>query len=407
MKLNRTAVFALGLAAGFLLAIALTTTAQTGGSARPPLPLDELRTFAEVYGAMKAGYVEAVDDKKAIASCITGMISSLDDRSAYYDAAAFRELQVPSSAAGTGLELAMDAGFAKVVSPIEGTPASRAGIRSGDLISRIDDQPVKGLTLEEVVKRLRGKPGTEVKLTLTRAGEAAPREVTLKRELIRINPVRAAVLPDGVAYLRVSAFQDSSPQRLATELARLWGEGHAIKGMILDLRNNPGGLLFSAVGSSAIFLPEGAAIGSTDGRTEEAKRSYAAKASDFLRGAERDYRASVPPQVAGLPLAVLVNRGSAAGTEFLAGALQDHKRAVVVGEKTFGRGSVQTIYPLAEGKGALKLTSAYWVRPNGRKIEGAGVEPDVAVDGDPVAVPDPPDPARDPVLARAVASLKR
>jgi len=406
MKLNRTAVFALGLAAGFLLAIALTTTAQTGGGARPPLPLDELRTFAEVYGAMKAGYVEAVDDKKAIASCITGMISSLDDRSAYYDAAAFRELQVPSSAAGTGLEVTMQAGVTKVVSPIEGTPASRAGVRSGDVISFIDGQPMKGLTLEDVVKKLRGKPGTEVKLTLTRAGEAAPREVTLKREFIKVNPVRAAVLPEGVAYLRVASFQDNSAPRVASELARLWGEGHAIKGVVLDLRNNPGGLLHSAVGTAAIFLPDGAAVGSTDGRTEESKHNFAAKAGDFLRGAD-DFRKSVPPQVADLPVVVLVNHGSAAGTEFLAGALQDHKRAVVVGEKTFGRGSVQTIYPLAEGKGALKLTSAYWVRPSGRKIEGAGVEPDVAVDGDPAVVPDPPDPARDPVLARAVASLKR
>jgi len=408
MKIHRTAAaFAAGLACGCLLTAALSTSAQTQQGQRSTVPVDQLRVFADVFGAIRVNYVEPVDDKKAIANCIDGLVSGLDDRSQFYDAAAFRELQVSSPQSGIGgigLELGMEDGLAKVVSAIEGTPSSRAGLRSGDMLSRIDDQPVKGKTLSDVVKLLRGKPGTDVRLTVLRGGERPPLEISVRREIIRINPVRAAMVSD-LAYVRVSAFQESAPQRLAAELTRLWGEGHSPKGVILDLRNNPGGLLNAAVGSSAIFLPEGTPIGATDGRIDDSKRRFAAQAKDFLRGSERDFREGLPPQLASVPVAVLVNRGSAAGSEFLAGALQDHKRAVVVGEKTYGRGSVQTIFPLAEGR-ALKLTTAYWLRPSGRKVEGAGVDPDVAVEGASAPL-DAPDPAKDAALARAVAALKR
>jgi carboxyl-terminal processing protease len=256
------------------------------------------------------------------------------------------------------------------------------------------------------VKLLRGKPGTEVRLSVARSGGRAPLEMMVRREVIRINPVRAFLLRDGLAYLRLSSFQESAPARLAAELTKLYREQPGPRGVILDLRNNPGGLLNAAVASSALFLPEGASIGTTDGRTEDSKRRFDADAKDFLRAGERDLRTGLPAEARSVPLAVLVNRGSAAGTEFVAAALQDHKRGVIVGEKTFGIGSIQTILPLNRGRG-LKLTTAYWVRPSGAKIEKEGVVPDVAVEGASAAPLDAPDPAKDAVLARAVAALKR
>ena len=403
MKRDRS-VFALGLASGCLLTAALTTTAQTPASPRSALPVEELRVFAEAFGAMKSSYVEPVDDKKAISNCVAGMISGLDERSEFYDTEAFRELQVGSAGAGIGLELGMEFGLPKVVTAIEGTPASRADMRSGDILTRIDDQPLKGQTLSGVVKLLRGKPGTDVRLTVVRDGERSPREIVLRREPIRINPVRASMLEGGLAYVRVSSFAESAPARIAAELGKLYREQPGIKGVVLDLRNNPGGLLSSAVGISAAFLPEGALIGTTDGRTPDSKQRFAADAKSFLRGRERDFRPDLP-RARETPVAVLVNRGSAAGTEFLAGALQDHKRAVIVGEKTYGRGSVQTILPFAEGR-ALKLTTAYWYRPNGARIEGSGVVPDVVVEGASAAPPAAPDPGKDAALARAVAALQ-
>jgi len=407
MKLDRSAIaaLALGLAFGYLLVAALTALAQF--APRFPIPVEQLRLYADVYGAVKMGYVDPVDDRKAVEDSIRGMVAGLDERSQFYDAAAFRELQVGSfPAGGIGLELGMEEGLAKVVTAIEGTPAARAGLRSGDLLLRVDDQPVRGRTLAEVVKLLRGNPGTEVRLTVVRSGERAPLEMLLRRELIRINPVRAALLPGGLGYVRVSSLQESVPARLAAELARLFREQPGLEGVILDLRNNPGGLLNAAVGSSALFLPEGAAIGTTEGRVEDSRRRYAAVAKDFLRGGERDFRSGLPAQVASVPLAVIVNRGSASGTEILAAALQDDRRAVIVGEKTYGLGSIQTILPLSENRG-LKLTTAYWLRPGGGRLEKTGVVPDVAVEGASAAPPEVPDPAKDPVLARAMAALKR
>ena len=408
MKLDRSApaVFAIGLASGLLLAAALAALAQAPAAPRVPAPMDELRMFAEAFGAIKSNYVEPVDDKKAIANCVSGMVSGLDGRSEFYDAEAFRELQVSTPTGGVGLELSMDYGLAKVVSAIEGAPASRADLRSGDVLVRIDDQPLKGQTLSGVVKLRRGKPGTEVRVSVLREGERSPREIVLKRELIRVNSVRVSLLKDGLVYARVSSFVEAVPAKFAEELARLYREQPAPRGVVLDLRNNPGGLLSSAVALSAAFLPEGATIGTTEGRIPESKRRFAADAKDFGGRGERDFRSALPAEVRNAPIAVLVNRGSAAGSEFLAGALQDHKRAVVVGEKTYGRGSVQTIFPFSEGR-ALKLTTAYWHRPNGARIEGAGVAPDVAVDGASAAPLEVPDPARDAPLARAVAALTR
>src|SRR5882672_1835537 len=365
MKLDRSApaVFAIGLASGLLLAAALTALAQTPAAPRVPVPIEDLRMFAEVFGAIKGSYVEPIDDKKAISNCVTGMVSGLDGRSEFYEAEAFRDLQALGPNAGVGVELGLE-NVARVVAAIDGGPASRADLRSGDIIARIDDQPLKGQTLSGIFNLLRGKQGTDVRLSVVRNGERSPLEIVLRRELIRANRARASLLEGGLANVRVSSFSESAPAEIAAELARLYREQPGPKGVILDLRNNPGGLLSSAVGVTAAFLPEGTPIGTTDGRVQDSKRRYAADPKDFLRSNELDFRSGLPAEARSAPIAVLVNRGTAAGSEVLAGALQDHKRAVIVGEKTFGRGSIQTIIPFAEGR-ALKITTAYWYRPSG------------------------------------------
>ncbi|MCC6609586.1 MAG: S41 family peptidase [Burkholderiales bacterium] len=378
-KFKSISLVVVGVLAGVLLSLNFSAVAQRE-AARYPLPVDELRTFAEVFGAIKTGYVEPVEDKKLITEAINGMLTGLDPHSAYLDQEAFKELQVGTQGefGGLGIEVGMEDGFVKVVSPIEDTPAFRAGLKPGDLIIKLDETPVKGMTLSDAVKRMRGKPKTAIRLTIVRKGEAKPFEVTVVRDVIRVQSVKSKIIEPGYGYVRVSQFQEHTGQNLVQHLAGLYKEG-ALKGLVLDLRNDPGGLLNGAVGVSAAFLPHDVLVVSTDGRTEDAKRKYNATPEDYVRGRGEDYLRGIPAGVKTVPMVVLVNGGSASASEIVAGALQDYKRATVIGTQTFGKGSVQTIMPLNNNT-AIKLTTARYYTPSGRSIQAKGISPDVQVE---------------------------
>ncbi len=384
-KLKQVSLVFIGVIAGVMLSLNFSAVAQRE-LARFPLPVDELRAFAEVFGAIKSGYVEPVEDKKLIGGAINGMLSDLDPHSAYLDADAFRELQVGTQGefGGLGIEVGMEDGFVKVVSPIEDTPAFRAGLKPGDLIIKIDDTPVKGLSLNDAVKRMRGKPKTSIRLTVVRKGGEKPFEVTLQREVIRVQSVKSKLIEPGYAWVRVAQFQEHTGENLVKHLEGLYKQG-PLKGLVLDLRNDPGGLLNGAVGISSAFLQSKALVVSTDGRTEDAKRKFVARPEDYLRGNKDDYLRGLPAGVKTVPMVVLVNAGSASASEIVAGALQDHKRATVMGTQTFGKGSVQTILPLGNST-AIKLTTARYYTPSGRSIQAKGITPDILVD-DPSAPP--------------------
>ncbi len=382
-KLKQASLVLVGVLTGVLLSLNFSAVAQRE-SARFPLPVDELRAFADVFGAIKSGYVEPVDDKKLITGAINGMLSDLDPHSAYLDQEAFKELQVGTQGefGGLGIEVGMEEGFVKVVSPIEDTPAFRAGLKPGDLIIRLDETPVKGMSLNDAVKRMRGKPKTPIKLTIVRKGEQKPFEVTLLRDVIRVQSVRSKLVEPGYGWVRVSQFQEHTVENLVTHLQNLYKDG-PLKGLILDLRNDPGGLLNGAVGVSAAFLPTKSLVVSTDGRTEDAKRKFFASPEDYLRGNRDDILRRLPEGIKTVPMVVLVNAGSASASEIVAGALQDHKRAAIMGTATFGKGSVQTIMPLGNST-AIKLTTARYYTPSGRSIQARGIVPDVTVE-DPTA----------------------
>ena len=367
-----------GAVAGVL--ISLNFQAIADRATRSPLPIEELRAFTEVFGAIKTNYVEPVEDKKLINEAINGMLSGLDPHSAYLDAEAFRELQVGTQGqfGGLGIEVGMEDGFVKVVSPIEDTPAFRAGIKPGDLIIRLDDTPVKGMALNDAVKRMRGKPNTQITLTISRKGEPAPIVVTLTRAVIRVQSVKSRVLEPGYAWVRVSQFQESTTENLVKHVANLYKQGK-LKGLVLDLRNDPGGLLYGAVAISSAFLPDNVLVVSTDGRTEDAKKKFLASPEDYLRGSRDDVLKGLPAAAKTVPMVVLVNGGSASASEIVAGALQDHKRATVIGTQTFGKGSVQTIMPLGN-RTAIKLTTARYYTPSGRSIQAKGITPDIIVE---------------------------
>ena len=330
------------------------------------LPLDELRVFAEVFGRIKQDYVEPVDDRKLLRDAIRGMLSGLDPHSAYLDEDAFEDLRVGTSGefGGLGIEVGMEDGFVKVIAPIDDTPAQRAGIQSGDLIIRIDKQAVKGLSLNEAVKLMRGKPGTKVVIQIVRKGREAPFELTLERAVIKTASVKSRMLEPGYAYLRLSQFQSHTGDELKKHLARLRkkAKGHHLKGLVLDLRNNPGGVLQAAVAVADAFITDGTIV-YTEGRIEDSQLRFRAQPDDLLDGA---------------PMVVLVNGGSASASEIVAGALQDHHRAVIMGQRTFGKGSVQTIVPVNE-KTAIKLTTARYFTPSGRSIQAEGIEPDIVL----------------------------
>ncbi|HEX8987388.1 MAG TPA: S41 family peptidase [Rhodocyclaceae bacterium] len=388
-KLQKAGLVFIGLVAGILISVNFSAIAQKDGPS--PLPVEELRSFADVFSAIKQGYVEPIDDKKLITYAISGMLSNLDPHSAYLDADAFKDLQVSTQGefGGLGIEVGMEDGFVKVVSPIEDTPADRAGVKAGDLIIKLDETPVKGMTLNDAVKRMRGKPKTPLKLTIVRKGETKPIELTILRDKIKVQSVKSKMIEPGYGYLRITQFQEETTADVAKHLDKLFraaeanksadGKPETLKGLVLDLRNDPGGLLHSAIGVSAAFLPAKSLVVSTDGRTEDAKRKYLASTDDYLRGQKDDLLKTLPAAAKGVPLVVLVNGGSASASEIVAGALQDHHRAVIMGTQTFGKGSVQTILPLPNNT-AIKLTTARYYTPSGRSIQAKGITPDVVVE---------------------------
>ena len=377
-KLKQAGLVCAGMLGGILISLQFSALAEK--DVRASLPIEELRTFAEVFSAIKQGYVEPVEDKKLITHAISGMLSNLDPHSAYLDADAYKDLQVGTQGefGGLGIEVGMEDGLVKVVSPIEDTPADRAGIKSGDLIFKLDDTLVKGLTLSDAVKRMRGKPKTQIKLSILRKGEAKPLEITLTREIIKVQSVKSKRVEDDYGYLRVTSFQENTAASVVKHLTDLYKPG-PLKGLVLDLRNDPGGLLNSAIGVSAAFLPPKTLVTSTDGRTPDAKHLFHASPEDYLRGTREDFLKTLPAEARKVPMVVLINGGSASASEIVAGALQDHKRAVVMGTTSFGKGSVQTVLPLPNNT-ASKLTTARYFTPSGRSIQAKGIVPDIVVE---------------------------
>ena len=384
-RFEKFGLIGLGLVAGVLISIQFSALAEKDNLSS--LPIEELRSFADVFGRIKSDYVEPVSDKKLITEAISGMLSGLDPHSAYLDAEAFKELQVGTQGefGGLGIEVSMEDGLVKVISPIEDTPAFLAGIKSGDLIIKLDDTLVKGLTLNDAVKRMRGKPGSKILLTVIRKAEPKPLQISVTRAVIKVQSVKSKLVDPGYAYVRITQFQEHSGENMATALENMLKESKGeLKGLVLDLRNDPGGLLTGSVGISAAFLPKDALVVYTDGRTEDAKMRLKANPSDYLRGTgQADYLKNLPAIYKTIPMVVLINGGSASASEIVAGALQDHKRAVIMGTQSFGKGSVQTILPLGNNT-AIKLTTARYYTPNGRSIQATGIVPDI-ISEDPAA----------------------
>jgi carboxyl-terminal processing protease len=380
--LEKTGLIGVGLVAGIAVSLHFAAIAEKD-TLPTPLPIEELRAFSEVFGRIKSDYVEPVTDKKLITEAITGMLNGLDPHSAYLDAEAFKELQVGTHGefGGLGIEVGMEDGVVKVISPIEDTPAYHAGIKSGDLIIKLDDTLIKGMTLNDAVKRMRGKPGSKIVLTVLRKDEAKALTFTLTRAIIKVQSVKSKLLESGYGFVRITQFQEQTSENLATALSNLVKQnGGALKGLVLDLRNDPGGLLTGAVGVSAAFLAKDALVVYTEGRTEDAKMRLTASPENYLRGGGKDdYMKNLPDSIKSVPLVVLVNAGSASASEIVAGALQDHKRAVIMGTQTFGKGSVQTILPLGNNT-AIKLTTARYFTPGGRSIQATGIVPDIQVE---------------------------
>ena len=359
---------ALGLMLGsptLLAAEAVEVPAVEAVNGKAPLPLEELRTFAEVMDRIKAAYVEPVDDKTLLENAIKGMLGNLDPHSAYLEPEAFAELQESTSGefGGLGVEVGQEDGFLKVVSPIDDTPAAEAGIQAGDFIIKIDGQPTKGLSMMEAVEKMRGKPGTVIILTLIREG-GQPFDVELKRAIIKTKSVKSQLLEGDYGYIRISQFQVNTGEEVGKALASLKKDngGKKLGGLVLDLRNNPGGVLQAAVEVSDHFLTKGLIV-YTKGRIANSELRFSADKADASEG---------------VPLVVLINGGSASASEIVAGALQDHKRGILMGTDSFGKGSVQTVLPLNNGR-ALKLTTALYFTPKGRSIQAQGMIPDVEV----------------------------
>ena len=361
--LSRLTSLALTIA---LLGGSALTQAETAASATPqaPLPLDELRTFAEVMDRIKAAYVEPISDKTLLENAIKGMLSNLDPHSAYLEPEDFRDLQESTSGefGGLGIEVGTEDGFIKVITPIDDTPASAAGIQPGDLIVKIDGQPTKGLSMIEAVDKMRGKAGSKIELSLVREG-GKPFDVVLTRAVIKVRSVKSQLLENNYGYLRITQFQVNTGEEVGKALAKLRSKnGGKLHGLVLDLRNNPGGVLQAAVEVTDHFLTKGLIV-YTEGRIANSQLRFSADPADASEG---------------VPLVVLINGGSASASEIVAGALQDHKRGVLMGTDSFGKGSVQTVLPLNNDR-ALKLTTALYFTPNGRSIQAQGIVPDIEV----------------------------
>jgi carboxyl-terminal processing protease len=381
-RLRTFALISVGAFAG--VAVSLGISAYAFRDSRGPIPLEEIRQLTDVFGAIKNNYVEPVEDRKLIQEAISGMLTGLDPHSAFLDSDAFKDLQTSTQGefGGLGIEVAPEDGAVRVVAPIDDTPAFRAGIKAGDLIIKIDDTLTRGMPLSDAVKLMRGKKGSSVTLTVARKGELKPLEFKLVRDVIRTQSVRSKVIEPGYAFVRISQFQERTVEDLAKSLTDAYKTG-PLKGLVLDLRNDPGGLLHSAIGVSAAFLPKAALVVSTDGRMSDAKRRFVASPEDYQRGRGEDALTRLPKEVKSVPMVVLVNGASASASEIVAGALQDHKRAIVMGSQSFGKGSVQTIIPLrsdGDRPAAIKLTTARYFTPSGRSIQAKGIEPDLQVD---------------------------
>ena len=380
-KMQQFGLILVGAVAGVMLSLNFSAVANKDTKeVLRPLPVEELRAFTEVFGRIKSDYVEPVEDKKLINEAISGMLTGLDPHSAYLDIEAYKELQIGTQGefGGLGIEVTMEDGFVKVISPIEDTPAFRAGIKTGDLIVKLDDTAVKGLSLSDAIKRMRGKPNTPISITVSRKGENKPLIFTLTRAIIKIQSVKSKLIEPGYAYIRITQFQEQTGENLAKAIDKLFKESTVpMKGLVLDMRNNPGGLLNGAVAVSAAFLPSDSLVVYTDGRTDDAKMRLKASPEFYLRDSKGDYLKGLPPEIKTVPMVTLVNAGSASASEIVAGALQDHKRSVVMGTQTFGKGSVQTILPLGNNT-AIKLTTARYYTPNGQAIQAKGITPDIA-----------------------------
>ncbi len=379
MKAKQFGLVGVGVLVGVAASFQMSAHAQKSGSATS-LPLDELRQLADVYGLIKTDYVEPVEDKKLLTEAIGGMVASLDPHSVYLDQKAFRDMReaVQGKFVGVGVEISNEDGYIKVVSPIEDTPAFRAGIKSGDLITRIDNVPVRNMSSDDAIKRMRGKVGSKVTLTIARPGDDKPWVVPLDRKEIKVVSVKAKVIEPGYAWLRISQFQENTLDELNKKTRELYAEQPDLKGFVLDLRNDPGGLLPGAIGVSAAFLPQAdQVIVSTKGQLPDSNQSFYGRREFYAQ--RGDPLAGMPAGLKTVPMVVLVNGGSASASEIVAGALQDYQRAIVMGSRTFGKGSVQTLRQLSADT-AIKLTTARYYTPKGRPIQATGIVPDLRVD---------------------------
>ncbi len=378
-RLKNAGLIGLGLIAGIAGSMQFDALAQKNASS--PLPIEELRQLSDVFGLIKSDYVEPVEDKKLLTEAISGMVASLDPHSAYLDKKAFKELREGTQGkfVGLGIEVGMEDGYVKVISPIEDSPAYKAGLKAGDLITRLDSTPVKGMTLDEAVKRMRGEPNTKITLTVARKEEDKPLMITIVRQEIKVQSVKGKVIEPGYAWIRISQFQEPTVDDPAKKITAIYQQDPGIKGLVLDLRNDPGGVLPGAIGVSAAFLPKDVPIVSTNGQLADSKATYLARREYYGNRGGGDPLARLPEQIKKVKMVVLVNSGSASASEIVAGALQDYKRATIMGTQTFGKGSVQTIRQLSADT-AVKLTTARYYTPNGRSIQAKGIVPDLLVD---------------------------
>ncbi len=377
-KLKIAGWISLGVVAGAMCTVSLQTVAR---STYAPLPLEELQQLSTVFGLIKSDYVEPVDEKKLITDAISGMVSSLDPHSVYFDKKSYKEFREGTAGkfVGVGIEITQEDGLVKVVSPIEGSPAFRAGMKTNDLITKIDDTAVKGLSLNEAVKRMRGEPATKVILTIYRKDENRTFPVTIIREEIKQQSVRGKLIEPGYGWVRVNQFQERTVEDFVKKVNEIYKQDPKIKGLVLDLRNDPGGLLNAAVAISAAFLPENVTVVSTKGQTPDSKQTLRAALGDYQGRGGADPLKGLPAGLKKVDLVVLVNEGSASASEIVAGALQDHARATIMGSQTFGKGSVQTFRPLGPDTG-LKITTSRYYTPSGKSIQAKGIVPNVMVD---------------------------
>ena len=381
-KLKIAGWISLGAITGALATVQMQAIAK---GSLAPIPLEELQQLAAVFGIIKSDYVEPVDEKKLITDAISGMVSQLDPHSQYFDKKSYKEFREGTTGkfVGVGIEISQEDGLVKVVTPIEGSPADRAGLKPNDLITKVDDAPVRGMTLNEAVKRMRGEKDTKVVLTVYRKEESRTFVVDIIRDEIKTQSVKVKMIEPGYAWVRITQFQERTVSDFSSKLQALLQGQPKIKGLVLDLRNDPGGLLDAAIGISASFLPPNVTVVSTNGQIQDSKAIYKATPEDYMRRSGKDPVRELDEATSGwlkeVPLVVLVNEGSASASEIVAGALQDHKRATIMGNQTFGKGSVQSVRQLGP-ESAVKITTARYYTPKGRTIQAKGIVPDVMVD---------------------------